>query len=800
MDDDASVGSSVASGKRRSSMLQPAGDSIKVICRFRPPKTSEIENHGQSTTLDCFRIDEGRGTVETMVDYEKKFFTFDKIFGIGATQSQIFDAVSGIVDSVMEGFNGTILAYGQTSSGKTHTMEGPSLWDMESQGVIPRTIDKFFSRMADAESSVKFTVSVSYFEVYCEKIRDLLNPTQDNMKIRETKGEGLAIQDLTEVYCTNREGVISIIETGKSYRACAPTLMNAESSRSHSILSLLVTQKDEKTGRNKRGKVFLVDLAGSEKVSKTGATGARLEEAKNINRSLTTLGMVINALCDGTAHIPYRDSKLTRILQDSLGGNSKTTLIVCCAPEERHGTETVGTLRFGERAKKIKNNAKINEELGIPELKQMLAVAKAEIVKLKLQLENGQEGKTPAVGTLLARETSDGPPITAEGQVAVTETDTTNSPVNNPTSTNLSPSGATTSQFSDEDSEDDSSSKEGGNKPQIRIAELEDALDEERRTLAAEQDRNIILHTETLALKSTIEELEEKLLQAKMEARLSRTMSADNEKGSSKETIAALQADSNSAYDRQDTPELTDYDDQRAMSDEMVKTVENMNLQSLTQESDQLKNMFEEEIQALESTLVAREEATKTARATAAEYAEKYAKLKAEHDFHIQRLVLKLSQEQHARTELEDQLELALQNKYRSPDEGSGAGGFFKKIFNATPGPTDTSSGSRTAMMKKERELMKEIEKLKSRNEQLTSSMESTKEAQRIVLETKESVMRSLLKQNVAISQERDVLGRRVEDLSTTVEQLTALLRNLQNRASKQIVATSNIIVGGKHS
>eukprot|EP01042_Synura_sphagnicola_P000460 gene460-487_t len=163
--------------------------------------------------------------------------------------------------------------------------------------------------------------------------------------------------------------------------------MNAESSRSHSLLSILIDQTSDVTGRKKKGKLYLVDLAGSEKVSKTGATGTRLEEAKNINRSLTILGMVINALCDGSTHVPYRDSKLTRVLTESLGGNSKTALIICCAPELRHQQETVSTLRFGERAKKIKNNAKVNEELSVAELKALLEQYKNEIVYLKAQLQ-----------------------------------------------------------------------------------------------------------------------------------------------------------------------------------------------------------------------------------------------------------------------------------------------------------------------------------------------------------------------------------------------------------------------------
>ena len=145
-----------------------------------------------------------------------------------------------------------------------------------------------------------------------------------------------------------------VLETGKRFRASAPTLMNAESSRSHSILSIHVTQRNEISQRVRRGKLVLVDLAGSEKVSKTGAAGLRLEEAKNINRSLTSLGMVITALTEGPhTHVPYRDSKLTRVLQESLGGNSKTCLIICCAPEPRHAPETISTLRFGEVLKAI---------------------------------------------------------------------------------------------------------------------------------------------------------------------------------------------------------------------------------------------------------------------------------------------------------------------------------------------------------------------------------------------------------------------------------------------------------------
>lgn len=305
---------------------------------------------------------------------------------------QIFHEIQGTVESIMEGFNGTVLAYGQTSSGKTHTMEGPSLWDTKAQGVIPRTIDKIFGLIQDADESNSFTVAVSYYEVYNEKIRDLLNPSQDDLKMREypNKADGWFIQDVTEAFCADRDSVIRLIETGKTFRATAATLMNADSSRSHSIMSILVSQKNEVTGRNRKGRLFLVDLAGSEKISKTGATGQTKKEAIGINISLTTLGMVINALCDGSSHIPYRDSKLTLILKNSLGGNSKTTLIICCASEARHTLETISTLRFGERAKRIKNNARVNEELGVAELKKLLQIAQKEIADLKKTLTLGK--------------------------------------------------------------------------------------------------------------------------------------------------------------------------------------------------------------------------------------------------------------------------------------------------------------------------------------------------------------------------------------------------------------------------
>jgi kinesin family protein 5 len=210
----------------------------------------------------------------------------------------------------------------------------------------------------------------------------------DNLPIHEDKQKGVYVKGILEVFVGSVEEVYEAMRRGQANRVVAYTSMNAESSRSHSIFSLQITQKNIETGSTKTGKLSLVDLAGSEKVGKTGATGQTLEEAKKINKSLSALGMVINALTDGkSSHVPYRDSKLTRILQESLGGNSRTTLIINCSPSTFNEAETVSTLRFGMRAKSIKNKVKINEELSPAELKSLLRKAKSEMEELEHQVK-----------------------------------------------------------------------------------------------------------------------------------------------------------------------------------------------------------------------------------------------------------------------------------------------------------------------------------------------------------------------------------------------------------------------------
>lgn len=353
-------------------------NNIKVVCRFRPQNALEIKEGGQP----IINYDDNGQTVKVDSKEYPGTFTFDRVFPSDSKQKDVFDySISTIVDDVINGYNGTVFAYGQTGSGKTFTMMGPSIDDEATKGIIPRIVDQIFASILASPSTMEYTVKVSYMEIYMEKIRDLLNPVNDNLPIHEEKNRGVYVKGLFEVYVSSISEIHEVMRRGGNSRMVAYTNMNAESSRSHSIFVVTISQKNLVDGSVKSGKLYLVDLAGSEKVGKTGASGQTLEEAKKINKSLSALGMVINALTDGkSTHVPYRDSKLTRILQESLGGNSRTTLIINCSPSSYNDAETVGTLRFGTRAKSIKNKAKINQELSAAELKLLLKKVRSEAI------------------------------------------------------------------------------------------------------------------------------------------------------------------------------------------------------------------------------------------------------------------------------------------------------------------------------------------------------------------------------------------------------------------------------------
>ncbi|KPU76316.1 uncharacterized protein Dana_GF11865, isoform C [Drosophila ananassae] len=360
-----------------------SSDKIKVAVRVRPFNRREIEL-GTKCIVEMEKqqtILQNPPTLEKIERKQPKTFAFDHCFyslnaedDNFASQETVFDCVGrDILDNAFQGYNACIFAYGQTGSGKSYTMMG----SQESKGIIPRLCDKLFSAIANKSTpELMYKVEVSYMEIYNEKVHDLLDPkpNKQSLKVREHNVLGPYVDGLSQLAVTSYQDIDNLMTEGNKSRTVAATNMNAESSRSHAVFSVVLTQilTDQATGVSgeKVSRMSLVDLAGSERAVKTGAVGDRLKEGSNINKSLTTLGLVISKLADQTngrkggndKFVPYRDSVLTWLLKDNLGGNSRTVMVATISPSADNYEETLSTLRYADRAKRIVNHAVVNED------------------------------------------------------------------------------------------------------------------------------------------------------------------------------------------------------------------------------------------------------------------------------------------------------------------------------------------------------------------------------------------------------------------------------------------------------
>ncbi|XP_011179772.2 kinesin-like protein Klp61F [Zeugodacus cucurbitae] len=384
-------------GANNASSHQPrkiSNQNIQVYVRVRPLNSRErcIRSAEVIETVSNREI-VTRHTIESKLT---KKFTFDRVFGTDSRQADVYSTVvAPLIEEVLSGYNCTVFAYGQTGTGKTHTMVGTecaelkSSWEDDSDiGIIPRALSHLFDELRMLE--MEFSMRISYLELYNEELCDLLS-SDDSVKIRifddSTKKGSVIIQGLEEIPVHSKDDVYKLLEKGKERRKTATTLMNAQSSRSHTVFSILVHIRENGIDGEemlKIGKLNLVDLAGSENVSKAGnEKGIRARETVNINQSLLTLGRVITALVERTPHIPYRESKLTRLLQESLGGRTKTSIIATISPGHKDIEETLSTLEYAHRAKNIQNKPEVNQKLT---KKTVLKEYTEEIDKLKRDL------------------------------------------------------------------------------------------------------------------------------------------------------------------------------------------------------------------------------------------------------------------------------------------------------------------------------------------------------------------------------------------------------------------------------
>lgn len=388
------------------SQMQQGVSNILVSVRVRPLSKKELEIDSRSLVHvlennvvvlldptadvnfpeDSFRQNRSR---------EKKY-AFDLAFDMETSQETIFEKTTKfLIDGVANGYNATVFAYGATGAGKTHTMIG----DSERPGLMLAIFQELFNCIERLSIERQYKVKLSYLEIYNEEVRDLFGPGQEHLDIREDQIKGITIAGLTELMVTSPQEVINCIRTGNKHRTCEPTLANETSSRSHAVLQIVIEYKDKASGLEAEiisGKLSLIDLAGSERASNTKNRGIRLLEGANINKSLLALGNCINALCENSEkgskiYIPYRDSKLTRLLKDSLGGNCRTVMIACISPSYGAFEDTHNTLAYANRAKNIKTNVQrnvVNVQYHIAKYTSIISQLRNEVTELRSQLHS----------------------------------------------------------------------------------------------------------------------------------------------------------------------------------------------------------------------------------------------------------------------------------------------------------------------------------------------------------------------------------------------------------------------------
>lgn len=354
----------MAESQRRKELLNTVHHlkgNIRVLCRVRPVLPSEQSDEKGDVSVNV--VDEESlitSSVKNGRNTDKRF-DFDRVFGPGSSQEQVFDEVQATVESVLDGYNACIFAYGQTGSGKTYTMSGDQRNGQEKVGVNARAIDLLYKLKEQKKDSAAYSISVMNVEIYCEKIHDLLAEASDartgvckesgkKLQIKEGR-DGVYVSNCVEIKAESVADVLDAMKKGDKNRSQSETNMNKYSSRSHSVVVVSVNCEDRERGRFFRSKLVLVDLAGSERVTKSGVTGKELKEAQAINKSLSCLGDVFAAIEKKQNHIPYRNSKLTSLLKDALGKDNKAVMIVQVSPTTYNVQETNSSLLFATRVK-----------------------------------------------------------------------------------------------------------------------------------------------------------------------------------------------------------------------------------------------------------------------------------------------------------------------------------------------------------------------------------------------------------------------------------------------------------------